>query len=130
MKLVTENDFINFLKTETSDYYKGRWEYFKEVIRIIKNESIKNAIELGPGTFKIIKDCDIMVKPEDDCWGQPKSKIGKVFYHNATEKPWPIKDKEYDLFLALQVWEHLDNKQSRAFREVMRISRMAILSFP
>ena len=34
------------------------------------------------------------------------------------------------MFIALQVWEHLGNKQSRAFREVMRISRSAVLSFP
>ena len=71
-----------------------------------------------------------MVKPKEDGWGRPEDLKGKIYYHNATEKPWPIGDKEYDLFLALQVWEHLSNKQTRAFREVIRISKMAILSFP
>lgn len=71
-----------------------------------------------------------MMKPEDDVWGRPVNPIGKVIQHNATEKPWPIANKQYDLFIALQVWERLDNKQSRAFREVMRVSRAAILSFP
>jgi hypothetical protein len=56
--------------------------------------------------------------------------VKTILSHNATEKPWPIRDKSYDVFIALQVWEHLDNKQSRAFREVMRIARSAILSFP
>ena len=46
------------------------------------------------------------------------------------KKPWPINDKQYDLFIALQVWEHLGNKQSRAFREAIRISKAVILSFP
>lgn len=40
-----------------------------------------------------------------------------------------ISDNFFDAFIALQVWEHLD-KQAEAFREVMRISKYAILSFP
>ena len=39
-------------------------------------------------------------------------------------------NKEYDMFIALQVWEHLVGRQREAFNEVMRISKMAILSFP
>lgn len=54
----------------------------------------------------------------------------KEYLHDATVIPWPIADKEYDLFIALQVWEHLEGKQYEAFREVMRISKMAILTFP
>lgn len=38
-------------------------------------------------------------------------------------------NKTFDAFVALQVWEHLDN-QSAAFQEVMRIAKSAILSFP
>jgi hypothetical protein len=90
----------------------------------------ESALELGPGKLTMIKNSDVMVSPEDDYWGRPENQSGKIIKHNATEKPWPVKDKAYDLFVALQVWEHLDNKQSRAFREVMRISRMAVLSFP
>ena len=54
----------------------------------------------------------------------------QVYIHYAAEKPWPVVDKQYDLFIALQVWEHLSNNQSRAFREVMRISKAVVLSFP
>ena len=53
-----------------------------------------------------------------------------TYLWDARNTPWPIEDKKYDLFIALQVWEHLGDKQGDAFREVMRISRMAILSFP
>lgn len=41
-----------------------------------------------------------------------------------------ILNKQYDLLIALQVWEHLDNKQTRAFRELKRVAKRAILSFP
>ena len=62
--------------------------------------------------------------------GRPLAIAPKEYLHDATKIPWPIIDKEYDMFIALQVWEHLLGKQKEAFREVMRISRMAILSFP
>lgn len=129
-RLMTHEDYRQLLGGELGHYYRGRWEYFKEVIEIIQGQEVDSVLEIGPGQEVIVKDCDIMVKPEDDMWGQPKENYSKIYKHNATEKPWPIKDKQYDLLVALQVWEHLDNKQSRAFREVMRVARMAILSFP
>ena len=46
--LMTKGDFQKLLNSSMSDYYKGRWEYFKEVIEIIKNEYITNVLELGP----------------------------------------------------------------------------------
>jgi hypothetical protein len=130
MILSTIDDFNELLQTKYREYYIGRWEYYKEVIGIIKSENISSVLELGPGKFKVVSDCDIMVLPEIDSWGRPEDKDGKIIFHDATVKPWPINDKKYDLFIALQVWEHLSNKQVRAFREVIRTSKMAILSFP
>jgi hypothetical protein len=129
-RLMTHEDYKELLKGSLGRYYEGRWEYFKEVIEIIKSENIESVLEIGPAQEPIVKNCDVMIKPEDDMWGKPKDGFSKQYFHDATEKPWPIKDKQYDLLLALQVFEHLDNKQNRAFREVMRVSRMAILSFP
>jgi len=128
--LMTHEDYQELLKGKLGSYYEGRWEYFKEVIDIIKNEEINSVLEIGPAQEPIVNNCDMMIKPEDDMWGRPEKGTSKEYLYDATEKNWPIKDKHYDLVLALQVWEHLDNKQSRAFREVMRVSKMAILSFP
>lgn len=128
--LMTHDDYLELLKGKMGKYYEGRWEYFKEVIRIIKNEDVESVLEIGPAQEPIVRNCDVMIKPENDMWGRPKNTFFKEYLHEATEKPWPIKNKQYDLVIALQVWEHLDNKQSRAFREVMRVSKMAILSFP
>jgi hypothetical protein len=130
MEPMSFEDFNNLLQGERGEYYTGRWEYYKEVIGIVNEVKPASVLELGPGSHTIVKGCDIMVRPEDDNWGRPVNQIGHVYYHDATEKNWPIADKKYDLLIALQVWEHLSNKQSRAFREVMRISKAAILSLP
>jgi hypothetical protein len=131
MDLMTYSDFQELLNSSLGNYYEGRWAYFSEVINIIQeNQDIKKVLELGPSFQTIIKNCDIMVKPDNDVWGRPQMYVAKEYLHDATIVPWPIKDKEYDLFIALQVWEHLVGKQKEAFREVIRTSKMAILSFP
>ena len=130
LTLMTYEDYEGLLEGPRGKYYIGRWEYFKEVLKIIQNEKFSNVIELGPGLLPIIKNSDVIVNPQEDLFGKPDKIWGKVFTFDATTKPWPINDKQYDLFIALQVWEHLDNKPSRAFREVMRVSKTAVLSFP
>jgi hypothetical protein len=115
--------FDEFKKFEEQDpYYKGRWPYFKKVNSIIKKLSISNALELGPYKRPIIHNSDVMDR--DDNY------FNLTYHHDASQSPWPIEDSKYDLFIALQVWEHLDGSQKEAFKEVMRISKMAILSFP
>jgi hypothetical protein len=128
--LISFDDFKKLLDSSHREYYTGRWEYYKGVINIIAKFEIESVLELGPGFLPIGKTSDIMLSPEEDQFGRPNNYAGKTIVHDATFKPWPILDKQYDLFIALQVWEHLDNKQARAFREVVRISKKAILSFP
>ena len=131
MDLISYSDFEELLSSSLSKYYEGRWAYFSEVINIIhENEGISKVLELGPSFQTIVKNSDIMVKPGNDAWGRPQKYVEKIYEHDATVVPWPIKDKEYDLFIALQVWEHLEGKQKEAFKEVMRTCKMAILSFP
>ena len=127
---ISYNDFKELLDSPHREYYLGRWEYYKEVINIIQQTEIEKVLELGPGFLPIVKEADVMLSPEEDHFGRPEHITGKIIVHDATIKPWPIPDKQYDLLIALQVWEHLDNKQTRAFREVQRISKRAILSFP
>jgi hypothetical protein len=43
--------------------------------------------------------------------------------------PYPFTDKQFDCFVALQVWEHL-KEQKKAFTEAKRISKNIILSVP
>ena len=130
MRTMDFADFEKLLQGPAGPYFVGRWEYYKVVADIVNRLNPASVLELGPGRHTIVHQCDIMVKPEDDAWGRPLNEVGHVYLHDATEKPWPVADQQYDLFIALQVWEHLSNKQSRAFREVMRTSKAAVLSLP
>ena len=120
MQIMSRAEFKGLAKEYP--YYRKRWHYFKKVIDILQETSFKSCLELGPYKRPIVHGCDaIDIRKHLD---------NLTYRHDATKIPWPIDDAKYDLFIALQVWEHLDNKQTRAFREVMRISRMAVLSFP
>ena len=128
--LMTVEDFNNLLNSPNKNYYTGRWEYFKEVIELIESIELNSALEIGPGFFPVIKNADLLLSPKEDQFGSPEKMDNKIIIHDISEKRWPIENKEYDITVALQVWEHLDNKQGRAFRELIRISKRAILSFP
>ncbi len=130
MNLMTHDDFTKLLTGPHRSYYEGRWEYFSVVLEIIKKIQPKSVLEIGPGWLPVVKDADLMLAHEEDQFGRPSTSEGKLFVHDATIKPWPFKENGYDLVVALNVFEHLDNKQSRAFRETMRIARSAIITVP
>ncbi len=81
----------------------------------------KSSLELGATVQSLVIDGDRMgknrIEKPDHLW-------------NVFDIPWPIRDKQYDIFIALQVWEHLKGKQVEVFKEVPRTSNWAILSFP
>lgn len=128
LNYMTKSDFDGLLQGPRGHYYTGRWEYFKEVMTIVKSMDISRVLEIGPGFIPIVKNAQIMLNPLEDQFGWPETE--KVTVYDATRRNWPFNDKEFDLVIALQVWEHLDGKQTRAFREVIRIARMALFSFP
>ena len=100
---------------------KHRWEYLGIVVRYLKIIKPKSSLELGGCDRNTILDGDTM----DKNWN-----MNPTYVWNAFKTPWPIKDKQYDVFIALQVWEHLKGKQYKVFREVPRIANWAIFSFP
>jgi hypothetical protein len=122
-KILQPITYQDFLEAEKKDaYYKTRWKYFSIVVDLIQKIQPKSALELGAYSLPLIKGEDTMdiKKYLDDL----------TYLHDATVVPWPIPDKKYDLFISCEVWEHLGDRQKEAFKEVMRISRRAIFSFP
>ena len=116
--------------TRRFPYYEGRWSYTSTALslatELIKRRNLRTALELGAPLRPVIVGAhvmDVTARPELD----PRVPIT---VHDATQEPWPFEDKSYDLFVALQVFEHLDDRQPEAFREVRRIARNAILSLP
>lgn len=125
---LTESEFYEM--AEAFPYYKGRWGYMSTALAqassIIRKHGVRTALELGAPVRPILVGADVMdikARPELD----PSVNIT---IHDATQAPWPVADKAYDLFLALQVFEHLRDQQPEAFREVRRVARNAIISLP
>jgi Methyltransferase domain len=111
-------------------YYKNRWGYTSmalvEAGRLIRDRNLTSALELGAPVRPIIVGAHVM----DNQMRPVYDTSVPATIHDATVIPWPFADKSFDLFLALQVFEHLKDRQPQAFLEVRRIARHAILSLP
>lgn len=119
MFTITYNQYLQ--KVAEDDYYKNRWTYFEKVIEEAVKLSPTSVLEVGARSFPIFPECVTMDK---------RDKWLPTVVQDAGTVPWPFKDKQFDLFIALQVWEHLDGKQIEAFKEVKRVAKTAIMSFP
>ena len=124
MNFITKQEYDELFAKEKrlskGRYWEGRWGYTNEVVKILEQENIESAIEIGTKELKIVQESDVMDLNNTNC----------TYNWDAKETPWPIKDKQYDVLVALQVWEHLKGHQREAFKEVMRTCKMTILSFP
>lgn len=111
-------------------YYRPRRVYLSaagDVARdLIERRGLRSALELGPHLRPLIVGADVM----DVVDRSALQAEGRRVIHDATVAPWPFADKSYDLFVALQVFEHLGDRQPEAFREVRRIARNAVVSLP
>jgi len=120
--LITLDDFKK--AQEKNKYFNdSRWDYMKEIINIVKPLNLNGRVlEMGSEGLTIVKNCDTMNKVIDT--------PDLTYYQDAVKTPYPIYDKKYCLFIACQVWEHFECYHHWVFREVMRISERAILTFP
>ena len=127
--VISEAEFARVAATRP-EYYRGRRGYISAAVSIadelIGRRRLRTALELGPHRRPLVIGADVMerrapVGLED---------VGTVIVHDATQVPWPIPAKTYDLFIALQVFEHLEGQQADAFLEVRRVARHAIVSLP
>ena len=101
-------------------YWKNRWvSYLKDVAELTLKLNPKKVLEIGSFELPLCLESDTM-----DIIGEP------TYFHDATNVPYPIPDKYYDLVISTQVWEHLGTGQREAFKEVKRISKAAIFTFP
>lgn len=130
LTFISEHDYYHAPGREK--YFVGRWHFASKVIEKIRTlDGVGRVLELGPGpgSQPLVNGADTMgrlmakgvfCKSDDKC----------LILHDARETPWPIESKAYDLFVALQVFEHLEGRQVEAFAEVRRISCQAILTLP
>lgn len=117
---VTYQDYLQAL--DKNPYYSGRWGYYEEAIKQGIERQPKSGLELGVWSFPLFKNSTVM--------GLETGARPGTVTHDAKLSPWPFSDKQFDLFMALQVWEHLEGCQQAAFKEVQRVARRAVISVP
>jgi SAM-dependent methyltransferase len=105
------------------NYWKHRWaSYLKQVYEFTLKLNIATPIlEIGCNGIPLFENSHTVDKKSLDNY--------PTFKFNIT-KQWPLKDKSYDLVIACQVWEHLKGEQLIAFRELKRVCKTAIFTFP
>jgi hypothetical protein len=115
---------------ERIPYYRSRVTYMTAAASVVDDliarHRLSRALELGPHRRPLVVGADVMQHKltadiETD---------GRTIVHDASVVPWPILDRAYDLFVALQVFEHLGTSQQAAFLEVCRVAKHAVLSLP
>jgi hypothetical protein len=103
-----------------------RWSYLSQIIDEIKLINPDTILELGTNCIALSNFSDsINLKPDR----APINSTGQQYFFNAKKIPWNI-NKKYDLFIALQVFEHLNPKQSVVFDYVKNTCRKCIISLP
>lgn len=113
-------------------YYRARGRYLSVAASLagdlIAARGLQSALELGPNLQPLVVGADVM-----DIRALPELQLhppARFVLHDATRPPWPMADKQYDLFVALQVFEHLRHEQNAAFLEVCRVAQYALISVP
>jgi SAM-dependent methyltransferase len=125
--MLTEKTFYEKVAKLKSHYWNEgasyRWEYMNFVIDEIEKRGYKNVCEAGAYYMPLSEESTLI----------EISKIHLVnrsgVIHDLNIIPYPFADKQFDCFVALQVMEHLENHPD-IFKEIKRISKNIILSFP
>ena len=131
MAYLTRETFLQRVEQSGSKYWQEgknyRWQYMEYVISILKEicPDDSRLIEAGTSGMPLSDVSTLYEYPERDLNIVPYM----TCIEDEPETAVRIPNYCYDAFVALQVWEHLDN-QSAAFQEVMRIAKSAVLSFP
>lgn len=128
MKYLTAREFRRRVAMSRSRYWKTglyRWEYMSYAIEELQRIGAESIIEAGASGMPLCANSYLMDWPKHDLNRTPFMR--RAPYPVGAMRP--IRNREFDAFAALQVWEHLDRPE-QAFAEVMRCAGAAVLSFP
>src|SRR5688500_11902516 len=127
--LMTREQFDRLCKL--NPYYRGRWGYYSAATEILRREGFgergREVLEIGPAAVPLVAGSQVMQFHKASPHVRTES---PTYVWDAAQTPWPIGAGRYDAAVALQVWEHLRDKQREAFAELRRVARFAVLSFP
>ena len=115
-------------------YWRKRWAYSSRAVLLTLRYMPRDGrgiLEVGSLGSPLFKGSDSLDYLEGLSQSQAARLPKPTFDLDLrTPDPWPIPDKAYGALIALQVWEHLEGSQGRAFLEARRVSEVVILSIP
>lgn len=135
IEYLSKDEYINHVNELEDDGHwtentiTNRWDYFYRTVEIVKSTKVNDpakVLEMGTMGISCVKESDTIDYLERwDFDGKNPTHI-----HDARKFPWPIKDKAYDVFIALRVYQHLVPFQKEAILEAFRIAKKVILVIP
>lgn len=132
IRFLTEKEFFSKAEEVGTEHWKfldARWYYHRQALEIVKQLKIinpENVLEMGTVGMQLVHGSHTL--DFDGGWDFPGK--NPTYNHNGLIIPWPIKDKQYDIFIALRVFQHLQPNQRMAFLEAKRIANHVILCVP
>lgn len=108
---------------------EDRWNYHSRVVEILKNLNLtkpETVLEMGTMGVTCVEGSQTI--DYLDNWNFKGKK--PTYIHDARVSPWPFEDKQFEVFIALRVFQHLTPKQEDALIEAFRISKKLILVVP
>jgi hypothetical protein len=132
MKIIDKHFFYKKIEKLNNKYWNKskdvRWKYTEIVTNELKKINPITSIEMGTNKISLMDFSDTISLELDTV--DPDNLKNKNYIFDARKVPWDIPTKKYDVFVALQVMEHLSPKQEDIFSEIKRISNYCILSLP
>ena len=132
MNIVDKTEYYNKVKRLNDRYWDKskhfRWKYSEIVVNELKKINPKTSIEMGTNKMSLMSFSDTIALEIETV--DPDNLVNKNYIFDATKTTWDIPDKKYDIFVALQVLEHLSPNQELVFEEIKRISKYCIISLP
>lgn len=135
---LTEHDFYKKISIDNEGAKKThwasvplgkRWDYHEKTINIVKTLDISSSEKvLEIGTMGVQCVCGSTTLDLLDRW-KYKVKIPDIV-HDLRTIPWPLHDKQFELLVALRVFQHLAPFQRECFLEATRVAEKIILVVP
>ena len=123
MDFLNYDDFTKLIELDP-DYYRKRWSYYCDVMHVLTKTGVKfkKVLELGPYLKPLIKNSDTIDNVD-------RGKTTFVFDASSVDNWKCIPDGSYDLFIGMQVLEHLSN-QEKVWQEIKRVAKYALITLP
>lgn len=107
-----------------------RWEYHAAaagiVRQIAKDKPDLDVLEIGSHGVQIVEG-STTVDVANNVWPYPAR---PDFDMDITRTPWPFYSGQFDVCIALRVWQHLGLDQEACFREACRAAEHVIIAAP